>query len=223
MADKDDCVLPTRRPWLRVLLICGVMLSLAGVAFADTLGARQVKRLGNQAEQALERGDLEGARKAYGEIVEGSGLSEPLRAEALWYLALDALTRHDDIPQRTAASREYLETLLEEHTSFPRRGQVRALSALLGQLDDLDRHRREAARLARRLAEREEEIAAASAELAEIEENDDETKSSLESQIADQRRRRDEAERERDLCKEDLQKKEQALQKLKDALVGGGG
>lgn len=227
MADHHVRGKPNHRPRLGGLLVAllawGMTWGPAGTSLADALTSRQAKRLDSQAEKALERGDLDAARSTYLEIVEGSGLSEPLRADALWYLALDALALHDDPEQGAAAADEYLHTLLEEHTAFPRRAQARALGALLGQVAELGRQRREAARCARNLAEREEEIATATAQLAELEESDAEAKSSLETSVADLRSRLSEARRAKDLCEGDLKKKEEALQKLKDALVGGGG
>lgn len=186
-------------------------------AGAQELGARELKRAVRQAEKAYGDGRYVQALEFYDRILASTSGTDARRADALYVSAMIRLSSEAGLGD-VERGRRHLEEL-EQFPLHPRRLEIANLSSALSRLD--------AARseVEARIAETDARIAAFEAQRAQAQaerqeeavvESDavDDRVKSLESRL---RKTRSEVAS----CRSELETKEQALQKLRDALVGG--
>ncbi len=183
---------------------------------AEELSAKELKKVSKQAGNAFGAGQYAKAIVLYNQILASTSGTDTRRGDALYASALIRLsadTEHQDVE----AARRHLDQL----AAFPTHPDRLAVGALRDLFTGLDSARDEAER---RVAELEAKIAAYQAEQeqaeVELEEAAGESEAvgdrvrSLESRLRKVRAELAE-------CQAELETKEQALQKLRDALVGG--
>ncbi|MEM7351769.1 MAG: hypothetical protein AAF657_13310 [Acidobacteriota bacterium] len=181
-------------------------------ARAETLSPKELKRSQRQVEKALASGQIDKVVETSEKILATLPAKDPRRGAALYVVALAHLA-----PNAAAEDQATARRYLEELAGQPRHLRHSEVTALRGVFDQLDQARSETAT---RQAELEEKLAAAEAQRQEAEaevagesEASDERVAKLEAQL---RRARGDLQR----TKAELEKKDEALQKLKDSLVG---
>ncbi len=186
-------------------------------ASAQELSARELKKVVKQAEKSFGAGRFDEAIKLYDQILASTSGTDAGRGDALYASAVIRLS--DDGHQDVEAARRQLDEL-QAFPRHPRRLEIAALRHLFSGLDsaqaDVERRTVElAAKSASYQAEREQAAAAREEAAGESEAAGGRVRS-LEAQLRKVRAELSE-------CQAELEKNEQAVQKLRDALVGGSG
>ncbi len=186
-------------------------------AGAQELSGRALKKAAKEAGKAFDAGRYDQALELYEQVLASTSGTDEQRGDALYGSAMIRLSPsagHHDVDR--AAEH------LEELAAFPRHSralEIAAARALLAQVGSARAEvEREQAELQAKMLAIEAERKQAEAELEEAAadqsaEADDRVKA-LESRLRKARAETTE-------CRADLEQKEEALQKLRDALVGG--
>ncbi len=188
-------------------------------ANAQGLSAKELKRAVKQADNAIVGGRYDRALELYDQIINATSGTDPRRGEALYASAMIRLSSAAGADNATWQDVEAARRNLEAAAAFPghaRRLEIAVVRALFSGLDSARAEvKASAAELAAKTAEH-RQAAAERAEAAGESEAAGGRVKSLESQL---RRIRSELSE----CRAELEQKEQALQKLRDALVAGAG
>lgn len=203
-----------------------LLLAVAAVTAQETgprdWNPRQLKKSLKEANSKWLGGDVEGAVELYEDVLAATESDAPERADALYALIVVSLA--PDSPFRDP---ERLPALLSEYDRFPahpRHLEVRTFESLM---DAADRERKESRRLADDIAADRE---ACERERLELRETSGRRSESLEAEIEDLAGKLAQAEEELALkdaelriARAELAKKEEALEKLRQRVVGRSG
>ena len=185
---------------------------------AETLSPRELKKIEKQAAKAEKAGDRERAVELFRQILMGTESGDPQRGSALYAVAISELANSN--PGDRGLVRSYLEELASSHPRHARGAEVALVNALLSEIDgsrdQLERLKEENERAAATARAEREQIESECQEIAGQGEAADDKVRSLQAQLRRTRANLESTQAE-------LATKEEALQKLKDALVGGAG
>ncbi len=194
-----------------------LMLVSGAPASAQELGARELKKVVKQAGKAYGTGNFSQAIELYDQILASTSGSDPRRGDALYASAMIRLAPESE-QRDVAGARQQLDELSATFPRHPRQLEISIVRSVLGALQ------KARAEVRRSTAELEEKAAAFEAERQQAEAERQEAAGesqaaggrvrSLESQLSKARAEAKE-------CQDELQTKEAAIQKLRDALVGG--
>lgn len=201
--------------WGLILLLALSMALVGGsTAAAEDLTDREFKKLDRQATKAEDAGRLDDVRSIYDQILAGTPTGDTRRAKALFFVLSQELGASPDA--LSPAARSALDELLKEFPGHLRRRQI----------EMFDRWRQQRAAHAAQLAELQDALAEQRAECeamhGELSGAAGEKEASLNRQVQRLKGQLGTAQQELETTRAELQKKEEALEKLKDALVGGG-
>ncbi len=202
-----------------MLLFAGAQAPAAG---AQELSAKEIKKIQKQADKAFGGGQHAAALELYEQLLAATPPGDSRRAEALYAVAMARISPASP-PRDVDGARPYLEELA---TSFPRHPRRLEVAALRAGLEELDAARGGLEAAAAKMAEKEAAFAAEQAERERIEAERAEIAD--ESEAADGRVKSLAAQLRKvkaELAETrlELETKEEALQKLKEALVGRAG
>ena len=183
------------------LFVVGWLCAVPCPAAAEDLGFFEAIKLRSQASEALEEGEAARAATLYARLAAGSTGDQ--RAKAQFFAAVAEITA--DAGDLTVA-RRHLDSLLAERPEHDTAPQARALVRLLGQVDGIRGQVDAAMAQASMVAEEQGDEAAAAAGRVE----------SLAAEI-------DRLIAELAATRAELAKKNEALEKLKQVVVGAGG
>lgn len=201
--------------WGLILLLALSMALVGGsTAVAEDLTDREFKKLDRQATKAEDAGRLDDVRSIYDQILAGTPAGDTRRGKALFFVLSQELGASPDALSPAAGSA--LDELLKEFPGHLRRRQI----------EMFDRWRQQRAAHAAQLAELQDALAEQRAECeamhGELSGAAGEKEASLNRQVQRLKGQLGTAQQELETTRAELQKKEEALEKLKDALVGGG-
>lgn len=203
----------------RLLAIAALAVLAPSLASAEGLSDRELKKAVRQADKAFAAGQTDEAAELYDRVLASTPPGDGWRESALYALALIRLAAEGERFDLEAA-RAYLDELATSFPSHPRRAEIAAARGLLAAHDAAGAaSARRAAELEAQITDLEAERSAAEAAREEIAGESEAAGDKVKSLEAQLRRMR----AERNECRTELGKKDEALQKLKDALVARAG
>lgn len=219
--------IPRARAFPRSVLLALVAVLAAGAAppaAADgpegdppLSGRWEIRGALKDAGDAVAAGNLDQAGELYRQVVASIAAGDDRRAEALYGVALvEALTPPAERDAARAAAA--LEELASSYPGFERGPEVAAARSCLA---ELDRAGGDSQRLTSRVAELEAELAERTARLAAEDAAAGDRVAELEAESEALRAQVEQLRRKLSTVEAELKKKEEALDKVKQTLVGG--
>ena len=191
-------------------------------AGAQQMGARELRKTQRQADNAFAAGQFEQAASLYQQILTSTEPGSKRRSGALYAIALLNIS-NDPATRDAEAARRQLQELATNFPRFDRRLEVVALRSLLDEIDagraEIERRGIELAEKDAALKNRPRQTEARQTSTGGGDEGNPVDDARIKTLQAQLRKALDELAQTRT----ELTKKEEALEKLKDALVGGPG
>lgn len=195
---------------LVMLLVLGLT---ASTSRAEELSARDLRKLEKQAAKADAAGQHDAAKELYESILDGTEPGDSRRADGLFFVVVKELANGDGL---SSGGRAHLDELLSSFPHHARRDQIELFDDWLRR--DVAQ-REEIARLEQSLAE---QAAACEAMKGELSGAAGEQQEEMAGKIRRLERQLATVRQDLAATQAELETKEEALEKLKNALVGGG-